>query len=422
MLEINSSYIKNNFHNIEWEVITSTSSNSSVSMDNRGLGTPTNNSATSVIVRVVLPDKRNGFFIDTNPLNWKQAFKQAYKIAKVSKKREVCPPISSKLISSKKVNIFKNFNEEELFNKLELMKNEIDNKATLINAGVSKSIDQTKYYNSNSSEILIKKSSIGGALSIGENYRLGYASSSNSLNIPDFTKIVREALQQYNWSKNLVNVKGGDYDVLFFPDALRTVLIPIMFSLLGNNIVEKQSNYIDKIGEQVLSEKFTLVDNPLHKNNESLFDFEGNKTQITKVIENGVIKSFLHDNYTSSVLKMNNTHNSSSIIVKPSVSFFNPEIKGEDKLNEMISTIKKGFLFYDLYPTHVVNNITGMFGLNSSTFFYIENGEIKGLKKGGVVTGNSFEMFKNIQAISKETRYDLGNFNLPSIKTKAKII
>jgi predicted Zn-dependent protease len=165
----------------------------------------------------------------------------------------------------------------------------------------------------------------------------------------------------------------------------------------------------------------SIIDDSHERNNKWFFDFEGNKARKTMLVKKGAINSFIHDSYTSEKLKMNNTGNSASMMIKPSTSYHCITIKGKDRLSQMIKSVKEGFILYDTYPEHTINKTTGAFGQNSSTFYYIKNGEIQGLAKGYVVIGNSYEIFKNPLEISKETRNDI-EANVGAVKVNAKIL
>lgn len=421
-LEIKNSYIKSVFKDVEWELIKAKSTTESLKLTNKGLGTPTSNSSTKIIIRVILPGKKVGISIINNPRDWKECFLNAYKTAKVSTERETLPRVSAKTKLVKEDKSFKNYTEEDLFKSLEEIKNNIRDDICFLQSTVQKSTGVVEYSNSNDSNIKIEVDELTAVLGIGEGHRISEVGTSTKKEKLNLKGLVRNAVQHYDWSKNIVKPSNGEYPVLFAHDALRTVLNPITHSLLADNVIFKKSKFAGKMGELILDEKINLTDNPLHYNNRSYVDFEGNKTQKNKVVDKGVLKRFLHDSYTSTALKETNTFNSNNILIKPSVGFFNPEIKGKTDFNKMVKETSKGFIFYELYPEHTVNNITGAFGLNSINFYYIEKGEIQGVVKSGVITGNSFEIFKKVESISKQTRFDLGNYNLPVIKTKAEFL
>jgi len=422
MLEIKKKWIQENYGNIEWEAIAMNNETISIRKNNMDLETPTNNSQTNFTVRVILEDNKEGYYSTTNIEDWKNAFTNAVKIAKVNKAREHVAHITSNNNFSKNDSRFNEYNEDKVTDSLNQMNAHLNNKASLIESNIIKSISTINYENHNDSNISITDDAVMAMIGIGEGHRIGYSYSQKSNTLPDFNKIVDEAINYYNYSKKLIKFNNGVYDCLFAHDALNTIMSPVYYSIKANNVVEKKSQYINKLGEKIMSEKLTIIDNPLNENNKSYFDMEGNKARVNTLIEKGILKTFIHDNYTSSKLGMNNTFNSSSILIKPSVDFHTLTIKGKDNLKEMIEDTKKGFIFYDLYPGHTINAITGTFGLNSSTFFYIEDGEIKGLAKEGVVTGNTFEILKNIDSISKESRNDLGDYELPVLKTKTNVM
>lgn len=421
MLQLEIKWIEKNYSNVKWEILSSSSESMSIDRDYRDINTPTNNENQALTMRVIIGNKE-GISSSDDISAFKETFTSAVKIAKVSKSKKFLGEITS-VVNSENIKLnFEEFNEKKLFNQLVDSTNYLDNKSKLTSLSIAKSISEINYQNYLGANITFKADIIGSNIEVGNNQRVGYGNIIGRTKYPDFKKMVDEAVNYYNLSKNNAKIEKGNYEVIFAHDAFNTILSPIKHSLNGDNVVEKKSIYEKKIGEQILSEKITIKDNPFNLFNIPLFDYEGNKSDNQEIVSKGMLKTFLHDNYTSRILKAKNNFHSSSMAVKPSTSFHNISITGKVNQEEIIKNTKKGFIFYDLYPGHTINNITGTFGLNSSLAFKIENGEIIGQCKGIVVTGNVYEMLKETISISKQKKTNIGSFELGMLKTKSDIL
>jgi predicted Zn-dependent protease len=405
--------------NFQWESIIQTTRNDSITMNNE-IEAPTSNSSTTIYSRAITKS-RQGVIISNNIKSQKSSILQAYNLAKLSPKKELMPKITSTAKFKKKKFNYKYFNEKKLIESTEEIKKLIDNKAPIMEFLANKIKTKTIYVNSLGAKIELENDGLNFELVLGKDHRVGTNTSILLTKKPNLKNFVKKALFEYNVSKNLTRPKTGNYPVIFCHEALINTLSPVLFSLKGDCVCKKQSRFNNSINKQELSKDLTIKDNCYEKNNKNFFDFEANKSKKTLMVKNGIISSFIHDSYTSQKLKMNNTNNSASMVIKPSTSYNCITIKGKDKLSQMIKSVKKGFIIFDTYPNHTINKITGAFGQNSSTFYYIKNGEIQGLAKGYVVIGNSYKIFKKNLEISKETRNDIGA-NIGAIKTTAKIL
>ncbi len=420
--QINTENLKslNNFKGFEWEAIISTISSIELSADMNGANNPVSNEQTSVAVRAIV-GKKQGITLSSDPKKIKELILKAKKTALASEEITDIARISSNDEKFKQDINYGYFGEKELIESFEIIESSIDSKAPIIEFLSTKRLSDITYINSLGAKKTVLKDSLSSMIAIGKDHRTGFDSFSLSSKKPDYKKMAERALMQYDYSKNLAKPESGKYPVIFSQDALTSAMSPIFFSLKGENVLLKKSRFADSIGKKELSKEITLIDNPFEANNKSFFDSEGNNSKKTILIKKGVINSFIHDNFTSEKLRAKNTNNASSIMVKPSTSFNCLELKGNDKLKDMISDTKKGIMLYDMYPSHTINPTTGAFGQNSSSFYYIEKGEIKGLCKGYAVSGNSYELFKDILGVSRESRNDQGS-KMGAVKAFAQIL
>src|SRR5438552_12468435 len=74
---------------------------------------------------------------------------------------------------------------------------------------------------------------------------------------------------------------------------------------------------------------------------------------------------------------------------------------GNQKLEKLIAEIKEGIIIHMFSWLHP-NEESGSFGSEIRNANFIRDGEIEGPVKGGVVSGNVFDLLKNITGISKE--------------------
>lgn len=208
--------------------------------------------------------------------------------------------------------------------------------------------------------------------------------------------------------------------ILLSPNATYRFSYALSSGLDGLNVSLERSYLAGKVGKRIASEKLTLIDNGVAEKGflSSSVDAEGVPKREFSVIENGVLKTYLHNSYTANRLGVKNNASAardsykSSIFTAPS----NVQIKtGDQKFDEILSDIKDG-VYLDSFPMFsdpVTGNISSMidFGIN------IRNGEMAEPIKGTMIGFNMLELLKNIEAVSKEARYMAGMV-MPYIKIK----
>ncbi|MBQ6815489.1 MAG: TldD/PmbA family protein [Lachnospiraceae bacterium] len=161
----------------------------------------------------------------------------------------------------------------------------------------------------------------------------------------------------------------------------------------GAYVLDGTSVWLDKIGEQVTSEKLSVRLDPHDERivrGETL-TFDGFKSEAYDVIENGVLKNYMIDYYISEKTGYKKALNlGNDMIIKA----------GDVSYQDMIKNIKKGILidgFSGGYPA-----VNGDFSGVVKNGFLIEDGKISNAITETMISGNLFEMFKNIKDVSKE--------------------
>lgn len=241
----------------------------------------------------------------------------------------------------------------------------------------------------------------------------------------DFSKYSYKELAENAVSKALkklggVPVSSGDYPIIFDSDSFGDILGSFSGIFSAESIDKGTSQLKNKIGEIIASEKITLVDDPFYLNGPASrsFDDEGVATSYKKIIDKGVLKTYLHNMKTAEKFKVKTTGNAKkssyagTINIAPSNFYIENGVKN---IQELMSLKDKGILITDLAGLHSgLNSISGDFSL-SAEGFYFENGKIIHSVSQITIAGNFFELLKSIEEIGNDFKFGMGSVGTPSI-------
>lgn len=229
-------------------------------------------------------------------------------------------------------------------------------------------------------------------------------SVSRILNRFDAKKAGAEAGALARQSLNPVLGESGKYDVIFGPMVAANLLYYMSYAFSAFEVDSGMSFLIDKVGKKVGNEKVTLVDDGRLANGfeSGMFDQEGVPTQTTKIIENGILKTYLHNTSTAKKFKVKTTANAGIIYPQPKNIILE---SGDSKLEEMISEIKNGVYITNVWYTRFANYRTGDFStIPRDAMFEIKNGKIARPIKGLRLSDNMQHVLESIHAISKDSK------------------
>jgi PmbA protein len=200
--------------------------------------------------------------------------------------------------------------------------------------------------------------------------------------------------------------------------AAEILLHPAIASVNADNVQRGRSLWAGKLGEQVASEKLTLVDDGLMPKGigSSSFDAEGVPCQKTRVITAGKLEGFLHDSFTANKEKRKSTGNAfrDGYNMLPTIFVSNLVVKaGKKKLEDIVAEVDKGIIVRRFSGN--VRPDSGEFSGLAKQASYIENGEIRHSLKETMISGNAFQAMKNIVEIGSETRPTMAQAYVPPI-------
>jgi len=206
--------------------------------------------------------------------------------------------------------------------------------------------------------------------------------------------------------------KTEKLEVIFPPSVVCDLLVPVIGVHSTGRALKLGISKFEK-GEPVADESLTVLDDGLYPYGlqSSPFDDEGNPQGRVPLIEKGVFKEYLFDQYyglqydrssTGNGIRQNNVKFviDEKFSLSPSNRTSNLRVMaGSKSLEELISEVKRGLLVYNfswLYP----ESATGSFGSEIRNAALIENGEITSPIKGGLISGDVFTLIENITGIS----------------------
>jgi len=169
-----------------------------------------------------------------------------------------------------------------------------------------------------------------------------------------------------------------------------------------------------KLKQRVASELVTLVDSGPpqfgeHPAGTVLVDDEGVLAERTVIIENGILKSYLHNRETAGIFGVRSTGNARAFEYsdEPLIRMRNTYIEpGEKDLEEMIAEVEEGYLLKGVGGGQADANAEFMFTVQEA--YRIEDGKIGELLRGVAISGQAFEVLMSVDAVSKDFRFDLG--------------
>jgi TldD protein len=170
----------------------------------------------------------------------------------------------------------------------------------------------------------------------------------------------------------------------------------------------------DKLGTKVASDLVTLVDSGRSEIVENaggtiLVDDEGVSAERIAIIENGMLKSFLHNRESAFMFDTKSTGNARAFqyndepLIRMRNTFIEPR---SDKLDEMIKETEHGYLVKG--PRNGQADANGEFMFGAEEAYFIKDGEIQQLMRGASISGNAFEVLESVDMVGNRFQYDIG--------------
>jgi PmbA protein len=213
--------------------------------------------------------------------------------------------------------------------------------------------------------------------------------------------------------------KSGKLPVVFGPLASASLLNTIASACNAEDIQRNRSFLCDMKNKRIASEILTITDDPLIAGGFHSGSFDGEGTAHRKIVflENGILKTYLHNSYTAGKSGEENTgHATFGGGISPTNII--PGL-GSRTSKEIISEIKEG-IYIDSTSIHP-DMASGDFSQPIDFGFKIENGKLAYPLRETMIGGNFLELLKNIEGISSDCRAEPGSI-MPTIKIREILI
>jgi PmbA protein len=205
-------------------------------------------------------------------------------------------------------------------------------------------------------------------------------------------------------------IETKNYTLILTQFALQDLLYYTLINAIkADNVQRNLSPFIDKLGAKVGSELVTIYDDGLYPGGlrTGTFDGEGVPRQKTLLMEKGVLKSFLYDNYTAKKAGVASTGNASraGYLSTPNIEATNFHIlPGSKTPDELMSEVDDGLMVSFLQGAHSSNPVSGEFSVVATPAWKIRKGKIEHSTRGVMLAGNIFELLKNVTAVANNDR------------------
>lgn len=248
----------------------------------------------------------------------------------------------------------------------------------------------------------------------GEDVKTGGSSSLfRSLKEIEPKEIAKEAVEEALSMLGAKTVKSDDYKVVFENETFASLIASFLSVFQAEEVQKGLSLLEGKLGETIASDKVNIVDDPFLENgygNRS-FDGEGTATKFNSIVEDGVLKTYLHNWKTAKKEGLESTghagrHYKGSITTSVNNFYLQPGAKTEEDLLDLVG---EGIYLNSLQGLHSgLDPVSGDFSLSASGY-RIEGGKKTRPVNQITVSGNFFELFKNIEEIASNLDFGLSS-------------
>lgn len=226
--------------------------------------------------------------------------------------------------------------------------------------------------------------------------------------------------------------KEGRRTVVFRPSALDGLFENVITrGLPAEAALTGQSAWSGRVGERVLPEGWSLVDDGRYPGGplSAPFDDEGTPSRRTVVVEDGILRGFLHDRASAarhggepaaSAVRADRLDDSRTFRAAPRAAGRNLVLEAPRE-DDVVREVRDGLLVVDALGAHTANAASGDFSVACSVVFRIEKGEVVGAAKPVMLSGNLPQLLRKAQALGRDERWvgqDFGPaaLRLPSVR------
>jgi len=218
------------------------------------------------------------------------------------------------------------------------------------------------------------------------------------------------------------DIPTGNYDVVLSPLAYAELLGGVFIPALnGRSVHAGRSRLAESLGREIMGPGIDMYDDPLllHASGSVRWDAEGTETRRIDFVKDGILKNFAYDLKTAYRYGKQSTGNAvrGSFGGLPSIGHHNFVVGGKrDAIGD-----EPVVYVHNVVGAHTANPMSGEFSVEISNSFRANGESFETPIRSAMLSGNVFEMHKEVVGMSKKTR-TIGSMIVPSIKLRGQRI
>jgi len=244
-------------------------------------------------------------------------------------------------------------------------------------------------------------------------YRLGGRYGIDHYTDANLNRIAKTAVDRTVTLFDAVKPEGGEMEVVLAAGEAGIILHEAIGHGMEADFNRKgESLFADKIGKKIAEDFVTIVDDGTLPNMRGTInvDDEGNDSHKTVLVENGILKSYMHDHISSKHYEVEPTGNGrrQSFRHVPIPRMTNTYmLKGPHTKEEIIGSVKKG-LYAEAFTNGEVNIGPGDFTFYLKSGYLIEDGKITRPVKDVNIIGNGPQVLKDFVMVGDDPQIGEG--------------
>jgi TldD protein len=250
----------------------------------------------------------------------------------------------------------------------------------------------------------------------GTNRQTGYDSASARMGLEYFAKkrsatdVAKEAARLAVLNLGAKEIEAGPMPVVLGPAHAGILLHEAVgHGLEADFNYKKLANYSDRVGQKVASEQCTVVDEGTFENMAGTVnvDDEGNLPGSAVLIENGILKGYLHDRISAKQMGVKATGNGrrQAYNYPPMPRMTNTYMRpGKSDPDEIIASTKRG-VYAKKFGNGQVDITKGDFVFTVTESYLVEDGKITAPLKGLTLIGNGPDVMTKVEMVGNDLAF-----------------
>lgn len=218
--------------------------------------------------------------------------------------------------------------------------------------------------------------------------------------------IAKRALKRAFQKLGQTKIKSGKYNMVLDNTVSMKLLSPLISAMYGSAIQQKNTFLLNRLGDKIVSDRLTVIDNPHLKRSfgSRWYDGEGIATKDQILIDKGVLSTYFIDTYNALKLDVLPTIASPSIIKLE---------HGSKDHSQLLKTMHHG-IWVTGFNGGNTNSTTGDFSFGIEGF-WIETGIATTPISEMNITGNVLDLWNNLVEVGNDPLFLNSSRQVPSL-------